>query len=192
MPPGVRLKKSQVSYRAAQVSRWLHQLDVEGILVKVLKDERPRARELLLHCVLKLCIGDLTGHVHGSGLIIQLNLGLKDVRLGPLLPRRLLLGSCCGAIGCGQRVVVAAAGPLARQQVFQPLLSFLKGRMQSDVCSQSQVHVHSSLLDLSIVSGQTGRNRHCCRSGNGIDQCSFDPQLQTMIGSKKLQQHHTP
>ena len=121
----------------------MYQLYVEGILVEVLEDERPRARELLLHCVLKLCIGDLTGHVHGSGLIIQLNLGLKDVRLGPLLPRRLLLGSCCGAIGCGQRIVVAAAWPLARHQVFQPLLSFLKERMQSGEYLQSQVHAHA-------------------------------------------------
>ncbi len=138
------LMRSQVLYGAAQVSRWLHQLDIEGILVKVLEDERPRARELLLHCVLKLCIGDLTSHVHGTGLIIQLNLGLEDVRLGSLLPRGLLLGSCRGAIGCGQRVVVvAAAWPLAGQQVFQPLLSFLKERMQSDVCSQSQVHAHA-------------------------------------------------
>ena len=140
--------------------------------------------------MLKLCIGDLTGHVHGSGLIIQLNLGLENIRLGPLLPRRLLLGSCCGAVGCGQGVVVAAAGPLARQQVFQPLLSFLKEIMQSHVCSQSQVHMHSS-LDLSIVSRQIGGSRHCCFSGSGIDQCSFNLQLQTVIGSKKLQQHHT-
>lgn len=89
--------------------------------------------------MLKLCIGDLTSHVHGAGLVIQLNLGLEDVRLGPLLPRRLLLGSCCGAIGCGQRVVVAAAWPFAGHQVFQPLLSFLKERMQSDVCQHSQM-----------------------------------------------------
>ncbi len=176
-------------------SRRLHQLDVEGILVKVLEDERPRARKLLLHCMLKLCIGDLTGHVHGAGLIIQLNLGLEDVRLGPLLPRRLLLGSCCGAVGGGQRVVVAAAWPLARHQVFQPLLSFLKERMQSDVCSQSQVHavpMHSSLLDFSHVLRQTGGSEHCCWSGSGIDQCSFDLQLQALIGAKGLQQHHTP
>lgn len=93
--------------------------------------------------MLKLCIGDLTGHVHGAGLIIQLNLGLEDVGLGPLLPCRLLLGSCCGAIGCGQRVVIVAAWPLAGHQVFQPLLSFLQESVQSDVCSHSQVHAHA-------------------------------------------------
>ena len=93
--------------------------------------------------MLKLCIGDLTSHVHGAGLIIQLNLGLEDVRLGPLLPRRLLLGSCCGAVGCGQSIAVAAAWPLAGQQVFQPLLSFLQESVQSYLCSDSRVHAHA-------------------------------------------------
>lgn len=72
--------------------------------VQILQDQGSSRGELLPDSVLKLGIRDLTSHVHGAGFIVQLDLGLEYVWLGPLLPRLLLFGSCCCAVGCGEGV----------------------------------------------------------------------------------------
>ena len=70
--------------------------------VKVLENEGTSSGELLPDSMLELSIRDLASHVHGASLVVQLDFGLEDIRLRPLLPRSLLLlGSCCVAVGCG-------------------------------------------------------------------------------------------